>query len=138
MKRAMFVIFIIIILCSCAKEETSLEFRFTDYYEYMIDNSENIESVTMVTITEMGKLCYDVTSYKDKLYDNIINTKIIDKTDVVVTDDDLMYIFNFNDGEMVSYTYNGTYLVYKNENYEIDNYLLLNLTDVKDLEIKCE
>ena len=140
MKKVLIILFMLIILCSCDKEkkDNNIEFRFTDYYEYMIDNGNNIKRVTMTTITEGGRFCYNVTSFKDRLYDNIINTNIVSKTDIVVTDDDLIYTFEFNDGESINYKYNCTYLVINNENYEIDNYLSLPLNDIKDLEMECK
>lgn len=123
------------ILCGCQKE--IINFKYTDYYEYMIDNVNEIEKVTMTTVTELGKMCYDVTNYKEIVYDSIINTVIIKESNIRTTDDDLSYTFNFNDGTIVSYSYEGRNLIYNNKQYEIESYYKISPNDLEGQEIDC-
>lgn len=136
MKKTFFIITMLFLLCSCTNEEI-IDYRYTDYYEYMIDNYDNIEKIKMTTTTEGGKLCYDVTELKQELYNKIINIEIIKKSDFRTTDDDLVYTFIFNDNTSLNYSFEGTNYYYNKELYKINGYYKIPLNLIEDKEIEC-
>lgn len=137
MKKVLLIL-LAILLVGCTKEEELLNFKYTAYYEYMMDNSNNIEKVEAIMSGDNGDYCYDVTSLKEDIYDYIINIKILSKSDIVVSNDITTYKFIFNDGEIIEFNFNGSFLTYNNVNYDIDGTYNLAVNELNDLKFDCK
>ena len=75
---------------------------------------------------------YDVDI--DKAFNAINNIEIVKKVNISVTDDDMYYIFNFEDGTKLTFSFENKYYRYNNENHEIKNFNKVELNKNQIIE----
>lgn len=109
--------FIIIVLIGCSKKEV-LNFKDTSDVKNIIDNKSSIVKAIVRKTTIGSRNCYNVPV--NDAYDAITNMKILDKSNISVTDDYMSYIFEFDNGTKQYFSFEGDFYVYNKENYEVD------------------
>ena len=130
MKKIIFIISIVLLLCGCKKMNISK----IDSLKIIKQNRDNINSVQVIRFTELGSFCYDVDSLVAyNLFNNIYYVK---EEGIRVTDDGTTYIFNINEKGRVVLNFEGNYLIYNNHSYLLDGFHHLNVDDMK--EVSCE
>ena len=99
------------------------------------ENYNRIEKVIAIKISIGGRTCYDVTEYKDNIYNSIINMKATEKTEEYTRDDGLIYNFVLNDSNITFEFNNGSYVKSLKEMYKLEK----THYEIKyDKEIECD
>ena len=119
------IIILCVIICTKKKESKVLEFQNMEEFQYLKDNKENIESVSIRKQIEGDRKVYNVDI--NKAFDIINNIKIKGKSNISITDNSLAYIFKFKDSTEISFSFEGKYFHYMNENYEIEGYKTIDI-----------
>ena len=135
-------IFLIVLLigficvgCSFGNKSDELDFH-DDRIDKLEENHSSITKVVATRISEGGNSCYDVTEYKDNIYNSIINMKAVEKHSRYVKDDGLIYDFILSNNEHISFEFNGgSYVKSIDEIYELEK----TRYEIKyDKEIGCD
>lgn len=129
MKKIILIISLLLVSgCSFNK----INFQEFEEVKYLNDYKDNISSVIVHKTTLGSNDCYNIDI--EKAFISINNIEIEKKSNISVTDDYLSYIFNFNDDTDITFSFEGKYLHYKDNNYKIDNFKIVDLNEENIVE----
>ena len=138
MKKIFLMILLICFICvGCSFGSEEDELKIDDpKIDSLKESHDNISEVIAYKITIGGRVCYDVTEYKDNIYNSIINMKATEKHSRFTTDDGLIFRFIMNDSSDISFEFNhGSYVKNAQEMYLLEK----TSYEIKyDKEIECE
>jgi len=113
------IISLLFLVVGCHKKQTGYTYAGNEIEE-LKENYNNTSKVISLHVTEGGIICYDVTEYKDDIYNSLINMKILGETEEVATDNGLYYEFYLNNGEKLAYGFNAGHYEKDNKYYVIE------------------
>lgn len=131
MKKIILVI-IMLLLVGCTNQKYNIKDQ--EQVKYINDNYNDIATVHVHKTTNGSNDCYNVDI--KEAYDAINNIEIVKKSNISVTDDYMSYIFYFKDGTSKLVSFEGQYLRYEKENYQIKNFNQVELNTEDIVECK--
>ena len=120
----MLVLCCLVTACNKKQEPITIEDKEMDQLKQSYDQ---IHKVVATDISIGGRTCYDVTEYKDGIYNSLINMKLIKETYEHGTDTGIYYHFILKDKSILSFGFNlghyekrNKYYINKKPNYKIE------------------